>query len=618
MKRLLLALLLLGPLGLGSLRAQNLNFYLDPSNGASPASQLTPLPSSYAFADTTVGASSSTLVRVVNSGTTQVTMSVVFVGDASGSTVSADSFTVTGYGLGSVIAPGNFKLFTLNFTPRAQGTATGYLQANIAGLPVSIGTLTGLGTPPDVTLSCNSSVATQCSGALLQPSTTTPINFGNVLTTASVAIPFTLTNNGSAPLNPQTLLSITTTTNNPNTPFTLSQLPATLAAGNSMNFNITFAPGTPQTFLTNLVVGESTFAIQGSGTSSVLGDISSLVITYTDSTGVRLTAQPGTALSFGQIVSGTIGGANTLSFTVSNPQTTISPVSVPTITAIGNGFSISGAPALPVSIAPGNSITFQLVFTPTQTGTFIGTLAIGTRTFAITAQGINSQVPATSFTLDVSPLVSSKQVHLSIQLAAASPVDAIGTLTMTFTPLVGGIADDPAIHFVATSGRQLQVTIARGSQTATYNGDSALTFQSGTTAGTLSFTLSLPNTADYTQSFTIAPTAVQIISSTAVRQAPNLVVTVTGFDNTYSAGQMTFNFLDSNGKTLTPNAVTIDASAKFHSYFFPSSSVGGAFSVQASFPVVGDVTTVASVAMSIANTAGPTTLTSTFQNSTLP
>ena len=407
-------------------------------------------------------------------------------------------------------------------------------------------------------------------------------------------------------------MSIATTTNNPNTPFTLSQLPATLAAGSSTNFTVTFAPGTTQTFLTNLVVGPSKFAIQGTGTASVLGDISSLSITYTDFSGVRLTAQPGTALSFGKVVAGTNTSANSLTFTVSNPQTTISSVSVPAITATGTGFSIAGAPTLPAAIAPGSSISFKLVFTPTQTGIFNGTLSIGTRTFSITAQGVSSLVPTASFTLDVSPLVSSKQVHLSIQLASASPIDAIGTVTMTFTPLVTGITDDPAIHFTATSGRQLQVTIASGSQTATYNSDSALTFQSGTTAGTLSFTLSLPNAADYTQSFTIAPAAVQIVNSTAVRQSPNLVVTVTGFDNTYSAGQMTFNFLDSNGKTLTPNAVTIDASAKFHAYFFPASSVGGAFAVQALFPVVGDVTKVASVAMSISNTAGSTTLTQTF------
>lgn len=608
MKRLLLALLLAG-----CLRAQNLSFYLDPSSGGLPQSQLTPLPYNYSFADTSVGASTSTIIRVVNNGSTQAAMSVVYIGNASGATVPSDSFTVTGYGLGSVIAPGNYKIFTLNFTPRAQGSVNGYLQGNIAGLPVSIGTLTGVGAAPALSLSCKSSVAAQCSGSTLQPSTTAAINFGNVLTTATVSIPFTLTNNGINALNPQTLVSIATTTNNPSTPFSLSQLPATLAAGSATTFTVTFSPGTTQTFLTNLIVGTSSFAIQGTGAASVLGDLSSLVITYTDSTGVRLTAQPATALSFGQVVAGTTTGANKLTLTVSNPQTTISAVSVPTITATGTGFSISGAPTLPASIAPGSSITFQLVFVPPQTGTFSGTLSIGTRQFAITAQGISSLVPDASFAVDLSPLISSKQVHLSVNLASASSVSAIGMVTMSFTPLVSGIADDPAINFTATSGRQLQVTFASGAQSGTYNGDSALTFQTGTTAGTLTFTLSLPNKADYTQSFTIAPAAIQIVSATAVRQAPNLVVTLTGFDNTYSAGKMSFNFLNSAGQTMTPNAVTFDASAKFHAYFFPASSVGGAFTVQASFPVTGDVTTVSTVAVTMSNSAGATTQSKTFQ-----
>lgn len=606
-------LLLLATLLFGSLQAQNLNFYLDPSGGALPPSQLTPLPSNYSFADTAVGSSSSTIIRIVNNGSVQATVNVVYIGSTSGSTVASSSFTATGFGLGSVIAPGNFKLFTLNFTPRSQGLATGYLQASIGGLPVSIGTLSGTGTAPNITLSCNSSVAVQCSSAVLQPSTTTAINFGNVLTTASVSIPFTLTNGGTDGLNPQTLVSIATTTNNPNTPFTLSQLPATLASGASTTFTVTFAPGSTQTFLTNLVVGTNSYAIQGTGTASVIGDISSLSITYTDSTGVRLTAQPGTALSFGQVVAGATSSANSLTFTVTNPQATISPVSVATITATGTGFSLSGLPTLPAAIAPGSSITFKLVFSPSQTGTFTGTLLIGTRQFSITAQAVSSVVPDASFTVDVSPLVSSKQVHLGVKLASASPVSAIGTITMTFAPLVSGIADDPAILFTATSSRQLQVTIAANAQTATYNGDSAITFQTGTTAGTLTFTLSIPNKADYKQSFTIAPTTVQIVSGTAVRKSPNLIVTLTGFDNTYSAGQMTFSFLDSSGKVLTATPVSIDATSKFHAYFFPSSSVGGAFSMQAQFPVTGDVTTVASVAVGLTNSAGTVTTTQAFQ-----
>ncbi len=607
MKLILLALAMAAGLG-----AQNLSFYLDTSNGALPPSQLTPLPANYAFPDTPVGSAAATMIRVVNNGTAAEALTFFYVGSDAGSTAVTANFNVTGYDLGTILAPGASKDFLVNFTPTAVGAATGYLQASDAGLPLSVATLSGNGTGAQLTLSCQSSAAAQCNGSTLQPSSTAAISFGNVLTTATVSIPFTLTNSGSSSVNPQSLVSVTTATNNPNTPFTLSQLPGTLAANSSVTFTVTFAPGSTQTFLTNLLVGSSTFAIQGTGIASVLGDASSLAITYTDSTGVRLIAQPGAPLSFGQIVNGTTTGSNTLRFTVSNPATTISPVTVPTIAVTGSGYAITGAPPLPASIAPGSSIGFNLVFTPTQTGTFSGTLSIGARQFNVTAQAVTSPVPDASLSLDVQPLVSGKQVHLSVKLAAPSPIAAIGTLTMAFTPAIPGITDDPAIQFLATAGRQLQVNIASGGQTATYNGDAAFTFQSGTTAGTLSFTLELPNKAPYQQSFTIAPGTIQITNSTAVRQDPNLVVTLTGYDNTYSAGQLQFNFLDANGKAMTAKPVSLDASAPFHTYFFGSESVGGAFSVQATFPVVGDITKVASVAVVLNNSAGATNASQTF------
>jgi Abnormal spindle-like microcephaly-assoc'd, ASPM-SPD-2-Hydin len=293
----------------------------------------------------------------------------------------------------------------LNFAPTSTGAAMGYLQATINGAVVSIATLSGNGTAPQVSLSCSSSLAPQCDGSLLQPSSSTTLFFGNVLTTANSSIPFTLTNNSTTALNPQALISIATTTNNPNSAFSLSTLPSTLPPGSSLPFTVTFAPGTASTFQTNLLVGSSIYPISGNGTSSVLGDISSLLITYTDSTGVRLTAQPATAINFGKVIAGS-SSSSTLTFTVSNPQTTISDVSVPSVTATGAGFSISGAPAMPASISPGRSLTFKLLFSPSGTGTFGGTLSIGSRQFSLTAQGVSSPAPDPSFSIDVQPLAS--------------------------------------------------------------------------------------------------------------------------------------------------------------------------------------------------------------------
>jgi hypothetical protein len=186
---------------------------------------------------------------------------------------------------------------------------------------------------------------------------------------------------------------------------------------------------------------------------------------------------------------------------------------------------------------------------------------------------------------------------------------------MQFTPSVNNVTDDPAVYFLATSGTKLQVTVAKGGQTATYNGKSALTFQTGTTAGTLAFTVAFPDKAPLTQSFTIAPEQIQITSSKAVRQAPNLVITLNGYDNTYGVGNLTFTFYDTSGHLLSSTPLPAHVVANdFHQYFFGPADVGGAFSMQASFPVLnGDATQVGSVGVTLTNSVGSTSLTQTFQ-----
>ena len=608
MKAALFALLFAGPVG------AQMSFYIDTTNGASPSNQLQALPSSYSFADASVGAASAIVLRAVNTSSASITLNAIFVGAAAGSTTSTPNFTLTGLPVNSTLAPQAWKNFTVNFTPSVTGSLSGYLQALVNGNIVAVSTLTGNGTPAATTLSCAGASVTQCDGSILQPFATTPIYFGNVLTTASAPITFTLTNNSATPFNSQSLITISTATNNPNTPFSLSGVPPTIPAGASATFTVTFAPGDTNTYQTTLNVGSNSYLIQGAGVASVVGDITSLAITYTDSTGVRLTAQPATPISFGQIVAA-INGTNTLTFTVTNPQSTISAVSVPNIAVTGVGFSVSGLPTLPATIQPGSSITFKASFSAgNSTGTYNGTLAIGTRLFSITGQSITSPLPDMSFQIDQPTLTSGQQVHLKVQLASASTVSAIGTLSVKFTPAVNGIADDPAINFTATSGRNVQISVASGDQAASYNGQSAITFQTGTTAGTLIFTATFPNKAAYSQSFEIMPAQINITESTAVRQAPNLVVTVAGYDNTYTAGKLNYSLYDISGKLLTPTPIAIDATSAFHQYFFTISKVGGAFAVQATFPLKGmDVSNIGKVAVGLSNSAGSTSATQAFQ-----
>jgi hypothetical protein len=358
-----------------------------------------------------------------------------------------------------------------------------------------------------------------------------------------------------------------------------------------------------------LVVGLNSYPLQGFGI--VVADIDALQISYVDQTGVRTLPQAATPIGFGQYIPGS--SAALLNFTVTNPAISFNAVTVPSLTVTGGGFSLIGTPATPVAIQPGQSVTFQLAFAASAPGTFTGTLSIGARQFSLSALAVSSPVPTPSFQLSQLPLASQQQVNLTVPLASAAKVTSVGTLTMQFTPSVSNITDDPAIVFLATSGRQLQLDILPGSQTATYKSQSAIAFQTGTTAGTLTFTLAVPNALPYTQSFTITPAQPHITTTSAVRQSPNLVVTINGYDNTYSASQLSFMFYDTAGKPLTPNGITVNVASSFHQYFYTNNQAGGAFSLQASFPVNGDVTQVGSVAVTLTNSAGQTTATQTFQ-----
>ncbi len=176
-----------------------------------------------------------------------------------------------------------------------------------------------------------------------------------------------------------------------------------------------------------------------------------------------------------------------------------------------------------------------------------------------------------------------------MNLASAAPYASTGTLTMQFTPLNASAVDN-AIVFAATNGTNLTMTFATGSSAGTYNGDSAFTFQTGTTAGTLTFTFTMEGIDPVTQSFTMAASPVQIVTANGEWLSPSLVVNITGYDNSYSASNLVFTFYDSNGNALTQGTVTVNEAASFAQYFKSQSRNGGAFALQANFPVTGYAT----------------------------
>ncbi len=579
-----------------SLRAQNVSFFIDNGNN-----QLQALASAYQFPDTPVGGSSSIVVRVVNSSNTGVLVGAIYVGLSANSSANDPNFTVTGWAQNTALAPGGWQEFTLNFIPLTSGPMSGYMQAVENTTITSVSTVQGTGTP-GIALTCSGPLA-QCNGNPFNNAVA--LNFGNVPSGTVSSITFTLTNQTSTSLSTpavtlQTQADITSA-------FALdaSALPSAIAANASANFTLTFAPIQSSTLLqATLLVGSNTYRIAGA-------PVGGLEISYANQTGVRFTP------SSSSINFGTANSTATLTFAVTNPIASTSPAVV-SVAVSGAGFALSGAPATATKLQPGESLPdFQLIFTPAQPGSYTGALTIGTQVFTLTARvpsaigGPGSPLPDIDLICGASPckgqtFTSQQQVNLSVQLPSPAPSQSIFTLGMTFKPSISGVNDDPSIQFISPiSTRTLNMNMPAGGKTATYNGNSQLTFQTGTTAGTITFTLSfLGQTATWT--ITIPPADVQITSSLAQRQSPNLVVTLNGYDNTYSTGQLSFTFYDTSGRVIA-SGIQVDASSDFHQYFFGPADAGGTFALQANFPVTGDVTQVGAVAVTLTNSAGSTT-----------
>ena len=331
----------------------------------------------------------------------------------------------------------------------------------------------------------------------------------------------------------------------------------------------------------------------GTGTQPVIspggGGDGTLNFSYTDTSGASHALSSGTTVNFGNVQ---MGSSQALQFTLSNPSTSTGAVSVPQIVISGNAFSIQNALPTPDSIQPGSSASFSVVFAPVQaaTPTFTGTLSIGSQSVALAGTGISQAFPTPALSINTTTIQSQQQDTISVTLPSAAPYSTSGNLTLTFTPTVSGVTSDPAVFFTSTSGTTITVEFAQGAESGTFNNQTAIGFQTGTTAGTLTFTFTMGGKTVATQSYTITPQLVQFSTQAAVTDDPNLVISLTGFDNTYSAGKLTFTFYGSNGTILTPGGMVVDATSTFQQYFHSGSGYGGAFSMQATFPVAGTIT----------------------------
>jgi hypothetical protein len=439
-------------------------------------------------------------------------------------------------------------------------------------------------------------------GSVVNVGTASP---GDTLTTR-----FLVRNTGAGPASLENLSLAGTGfsfTNVPSLPYILA--PYTGSPVSEVEFDIAFGPSSVASYSAFLQVNSTQIILDGTGTQAAVVSLA----------GSNIPLAAGAIIDFGPVLS----GMTTLqTFSLSNPGN--ASISVNTLSVTGAGFKGPIGTVAPVSIAPGQSVSFQIEFLPTSGTSYQGTLAVDQRTFVLTGQGLSPPLPAASIVFGSSVGQSAQQNNVSIPLASASQVSGTGTLTMTFQSSVPGVSNDPAIQFLSGPLLQATVSISPGDTTAMFDGGvTDLSFQTGATAGTITFTLTLngSTTPAAQASLIIAPAAVSIQTATGIIQLGGVIVdgepagvtsggevdiSITGSDNTYSASQLAFTFYDSKGAVLQPGAIQVNVATDFQKYF-SSTTTGGAFALLAQFQVTGEVDDVISTVVAITNSIGVTT-----------
>jgi hypothetical protein len=223
--------------------------------------------------------------------------------------------------------------------------------------------------------------------------------------------------------------------------------PTMVLAGQQVSLTVVFTPhaaGTSSGVVTvNLSNGSIIFPLSGSGAAP------NFVAQYTFADNNVHTLSNGATLSFPAV---DINVATSATIQILNQGTGAGTVSGISVT--GAGFQLNGLPSLPSTIAGSQSLSFRIVFTPTQAGNYTGTLSINMSGVSISATLTGSTATSNlsvSFidpsTSNVFPLSSNSTLNFPSTVAGGTATIALrvtntgaGTGTINSITIAGGAA----------------------------------------------------------------------------------------------------------------------------------------------------------------------------------
>lgn len=243
-------------------------------------------------------------------------------------------------------------------------------------------------------------------------------------------------------------------------PIGLPLLPAGLASGGNLQFQIQYTPssvGSTDTGGLSITFSDGTTftaVIQGSGTGS-----SFAYTLINGSTNSPITA--GQAITLPDIA---IGQSESVTIQVQNTGNAIGTINV--ISLAGSSFSLANLPALPVTLAAKATTSFTLTANPSQPGPAGGTLRIGNDLFTLAVNGIGpnlvySYVTAGT-TTSIPPQGSVLFSPLSVSQTASLPFTVSNTGTSAALIATIGIASGSPSPFTLTGLPPLPMNLQAG------------------------------------------------------------------------------------------------------------------------------------------------------------
>lgn len=314
--------------------------------------QLTCAPCKVRFGGVPVGQTQTQVVMLTNSGQTSVTLSAA--------KVSATAFNLSNLTLPLTLAAGQTFALNVTFSPTTIGSTggNGTFTSNASNSQLYL-ELAGGGTTSD------SLVASPAS-----------VSFGQVAVGSTSTVPVVLSNT-----RPWKLQISGWQANGSGFSLSGPALPITLNAGQSVTLNLTFAPQTAGTS------GGSVF-VSGPGLSVPLNGAG------TTTTAGQLTITPA-AVNFGDV---TVGSTGTQPITMS---ATTASVTVTSDASSNSQFVLNGV-SLPLTIPAGQSVSLNVGFTPTASGTVSGSLSfISSASNSKTAESLTGTGTAKQYSVNL-------------------------------------------------------------------------------------------------------------------------------------------------------------------------------------------------------------------------